>query len=260
MQRFVRCVMFLSLLWAGAAPAESLVIEVIPVSNRPLDELVAIVRPLVPQPGSVSIVDSQLVVNSTPEKIAQIRRLLAEIDRPPKNLMVTVRYGVRGETLSNQYKTGGEQTDTRTHTRYSTERVRDSQRVRVLEGHEVFITTGESVPVASNGPLVFGLGVVTALPGVEYRDVSSGFYVRPRLNAKRVMLEVSAHRGGFSRWGGDRFDYQETATLVSGRPGEWIDVGGADSSAYIGDDVITYSTRGESSLHNSIFIKVDVLD
>ena len=48
--------------------------------------------------------------------------------------------------------------------------------------------------------------------------------MRPRLSAKRVTLEVSAHRGRLSRWGGDRFDFQETATLISGRAGEWIDV------------------------------------
>ena len=254
MQRFAGCTLFLSLLFADCAIADNLVIEVIPVSNRPLDELVAIVRPLVPAPGSVSVVDNQLVINSTPNKIAQIKRMLAKVDRPPKNLMVTVRYGVKGEIPE------GEDADRRLHTRYSTERVRDSLRARVLEGHEVFVTTGESVPVASNSRALFGVGVIAAVPGVEYRDVSSGFYLRPRLNGRRVTIDVFAHRAQLSRWGGGRIDSQETATLISGFLGEWIDVGGAHSSNILEDDAITYSTRGERSLQNSIFVKVEALD
>lgn len=65
----------------------------------------------------------------------------------------------------------------------------------------------------------------------QYSDVTTGFYVRPRVSGDRVTLEIGPQRDLLSRQSPGSVDVQSMATTVSGRLGEWMDVGeiGQDS-------------------------------
>ena len=129
------------------------------------------------------------------------------------------------------------------------------QRVRAVEGQEAFIQTGKSVPVADR----YRYGWRGTGGSVRYKDVPTGFYVLPRVNGDRVNLEVSPFSSRESPHGGAKFDYQTANTVVSGRLGEWIAVGGSEEDPTFSGRGTTYSTRRDSNVNKSILLKVTEL-
>jgi hypothetical protein len=102
------------------------------------------------------------------------------------------------------------------------------QHVQVLEGRPAWINAGVQVPVHSREGYIAG-GVPYERRSITYRDVRSGFYVIPRVSGDVVTLEILQHD---DRPGGrpQTFRTQSTGTTVSGRLGEWIDLGGIGTS------------------------------
>lgn len=277
-----------ALLGARAVCAERLVTEVVTVGYRPVEEVVEILRPLVPSPGGISGAYGKVVIRTTPENMREVKEILATLDKAPANLLISVRhtltseverdlaevYGeVRGGDVSVSAGSrgggnrglvvsgGGE--DARARARIErTQRASDDtnvQRMRVLEGKEAFIQAGQSVPYAERNVVVTGQGVTTIQDSVSYRNVTSGFYVRPRLNADdRVTVEIFPQRNTLAR--GGRIDTREASTVVSGRLGRWMEIGGVDQSSSSSRRGIGSSTRSASSAGHTIYLKVDKLD
>ncbi len=269
---------------APAAARDRLVTEVFTVGYRPVEEVVALIRPLVPAPGHVGGMSDQLVVRTTAQNMAEIRRLLQTVNKAPANLQISVRstlehldtrrgietYGTnsvgdveigRGEATGSRGLTIGDgSSGVRIVRTRSADDDRSTQRVRVLEGQEAFISAGQSVPIADRSVAVTGFGTATIQEGVRYRDATSGFYVRPRLSGTQVTLEIRPHRTRVSRDGGGAFDVAGASTVVSGRLGEWIPLGGVSSGGVRNDRGITAATVGRSSTEYSAYVKVDKLD
>jgi hypothetical protein len=76
---------------ANATLAQELVTEVLPAGFRSAAELTAILKPLIPPPGSVAGFHNQLVIKTTAANLAELRQLLAKLDKAPANLLVSVR-------------------------------------------------------------------------------------------------------------------------------------------------------------------------
>lgn len=73
-------------------------------------------------------------------------------------------------------------------------------------------------------------GVVTRR-GVDYRSSGSGFYVRPRVQGERVSIEIRAAEASLSPDRRGALDQVVLETRVSGRLGEWIDLGRSRTDA-----------------------------
>src|SRR5688572_3259939 len=76
---------------AGTAQSQPTVLEVIPLRYRSAQEIIPVIQPLLPRGGSVSGLQGQLVVRTTPANLDEIKRILATIDVAPRQLMITVR-------------------------------------------------------------------------------------------------------------------------------------------------------------------------
>ena len=264
----------LALVWPARA---ELVIEVIPIGFRDVDELLPVLSPLVPSPGSIGGFQNQLVVRSTPQNIAEIRQVLASLDRAPVNLMVSVRQTVNEDVrrdllaASGRLSSGdvsasvgagagatGSGVDLRIIGTRQGSDDRDVHSVRVLEGREAFISTGKSLPLGERRLIVGGGGVVVQ-DSVRYQEVNSGFYVRARLSGATVSVEVAPQRMKTSTTGGGAIDVQQASTVVSGRLGQWMEIGGVSTSSAGSGSGIAYSTASRSSSNRGIFLKVDRL-
>ena len=171
-------VLFLILSGVSTGFAQQLVTEIIPLGYRNAAELVPILKPLVPPPGTVTGLYTTLVVKATPDTVEAIKQILVDLDRAPRNLMISVRHGIsdrlhqsgveagvvndQGNVRilygnTNQLSTGGgNQANVRIFDTRSTTDAQDVQRVRVLEGREAFIRFGESVPLAQRSVILFG--------------------------------------------------------------------------------------------------------
>lgn len=236
--------LILFLATAAVAAAES-VLEVIPLRHRPAEQLIPVLQPLVGRDSSISGLHNQLVVRATAAELAQLRRVVAELDTPPRRLQISVRQipgggdqrseaglvpGAGGsEARGSRPGAGDEGARARLVESNQAGQARVVQTVQVLEGHSAVIQVGESRPVPPQPAVrtVINGQVVDRVPeATQYREVSTGFSVLPRLQGDRVTLDIDPRREQFDpdRRGGIR--QQRLVTTVSGRIGEWIDLGG----------------------------------
>ncbi|NIN37286.1 MAG: hypothetical protein GTO67_00730 [Gammaproteobacteria bacterium] len=274
---------------ARAHGASGMVTEVIAVGNRPVDEMIAILRPMVPRPGSVSGAYGKIIIRTTPENMREIRTILATLDRPPANLLISVRHSLTDEVRRDLYEafgevrsgdvgvsTGrdagsgrglvisheeGEQTaGVRVDKARNVGAEDVTQRVRVLEGKEAFIQSGQSVPVTETQRVVSGTGATTVRRSTSYRNVDSGFHVRARLSGDdRVTVDIFPQRNRIDAQSGV-IDVREASTVLSGRLGRWMQVAGVGGTADESRREIGASSGTSTRSDFNVYLKVERLD
>ena len=252
------------MLAAGVAAAQSTVLEVIPLRYRTAQEVIPVIQPMLAREGSVSGLQGQLIIRTTPANLEEIRRILASIDTLPRQLVITVRQDADTDrsrsTAEVSGNVGGEHgrvivppasRDPRGGTvvlRNGDDRVRahvvegrelsterGTQTVRVMEGREALVQVGQSVPMRERQvqrAVVGGRIVEQVVESTQYRDVATGFYVLPRIAGDQVTLDVRPQRETLSDSVRGVVDVQSVVTTVSGRLGEWMEIGaiGQDAS------------------------------
>ena len=271
-----------------AAHAQSTVLEVIPLHYRMAEEVIPIIQPMLAREGSVSGFQGQLVVRTTPANLEEIKRILASLDTAPRQLVITVREetdvdrsrssaevsgSVGGDhgrvTIPGSGDTRGGNVvlrdgDDRLRVNVledsGSERDRSEQTVRVMEGREAFVRVGQSVPVRERQvqrTVVGGRVVEQVVEGAQYRDIASGFYVLPRVSGDRVTLDVSSQRESLSRRSAGNVNVQSLVTTVSGRLGEWMEIGGVGQDASGQQAVLLGRTSTTSRDNRRVLLKVE---
>ena len=271
-----------------AAHAQSTVLEVIPLHYRMAEEVIPIIQPMLAREGSVSGFQGQLIVRTTPANLEEIKRILASLDTAPRQLVITVRQESEVERSRSSAEVSGSvggdhgrvtipgSGDTRggnvvlrdgdDRLRVNVlegsgnERDRSEQTVRVMEGREAFVRVGQSVPVRERQvqrTVVGGRVVEQVVESAQYRDVASGFYVLPRVSGDRVTLDVSSQRESLSRRQGGSVNVQSLVTTLSGRLGEWMEIGGVGRDASGQQAVLLGRSATSSRDSRRVLIKVD---
>ncbi len=261
-------------------------IETIPMNNRPVEDVIPVLRPLVVEGGTVTGINNKLIIKTTPSNLKQIKEVLAQIDNAPRRLIISVKQDVGGNVstreseLSGRYGTGGVKIESpdsgqggtviqgqdsdgnviryRQLETQSQGQDRNVFRVQVLEGNPAFINTGQSVPIPNQTAYVTGSGVVVQ-DGVEYHDVSSGFYVLPRLQGDNVTLLIAPHLSRISPNQTGIFDIQNVETTASGRLGEWIHIGSISQDYNNERKRNLKDTKQRGQEHRNVLVKVEEL-
>jgi len=259
-------------------------LEVIPLQKRMVEDVIQIIRPLVTPGGTVTGMNNQLIIKTTPSNLAEIKQVLKQIDHAPRRLMITVKQNVAGDSylredsLSGKYssgdvqiKTGHDHTseglsvsagDKDSNIRYrtldSTSRAddRNTFRVQALEGRPAYINQGQSIPLGSSTTVITENGVVVN-QSTEYHDFGSGFYVLPRLNGDQVTLLAATELSSIKPGGHAASNVQGLETTVTGRLGEWMELGGIDQSFTRGRRQNFSSSNVHGRELRTVLIKVD---
>ena len=283
-KRFHKLIISLALLLPQSALAENMRLEVIPLQHRMVDDVIQIIRPLVTPGGTVTGMNNQLIIKTTPSNLAEIKRILNSIDHAPRRLMITVKQNVGGNlnirenTLTAKYGSGDVQIsaghdhsnegltvtagDKDSHIRFrtldNTSRTddRNTFKVQALEGRPAFINQGQSIPVNSSTTIITENGVVVN-QSTGYHEVRSGFYVLPRLNGDQVTLIATTDLSSIKAGSQAATNVQGIETTVTGRLGEWMELGGIDQSFRQSNrqNFASSSRRGQEI--RSVLIKVD---
>lgn len=266
--------LFAALLPWAAVLAQSL--EIIDLRHRPAEEVVPLLRPFLAPGGTLTGQRGQLFIRTTPANLAELKKLLAELDKTLRQLQITVLQGEavhlaedearlnadtttggRGRVALGE-KTAPESIELRVRRSRSRNRSEDVQRVRVMEGNPATIYLGQSIPVASRS-ITTTPGGVQSSDTIEYRQVATGFAVVPRISGDSVTLEIATQRDRLSNSGGGRIDFQGVQTTVSGRLGEWIEIGGAVSLETQRRSGVIYRSTDQSSDTRRVLLKVEEL-
>ena len=83
------------ILFCASTALAQLVMEVLPLKHSRPEEMVSGIKGILEGQGSVVVIQNKLVVRTTPHKLAEIKRLLEQIDIRLQNLRITVRQGLR---------------------------------------------------------------------------------------------------------------------------------------------------------------------
>lgn len=243
-------------------------IEVIELQAATLDQVIPVVRPLVGPDGTVTGMGNNLVIKAAADRVREIRALLERIDRPPRRLLITLSNAgedvsrTAGYSGSADIKIGDgqvginspgrpvEDSRARLHVyKRGAFRERDTgQQVQALEGRPAWIHAGSQVPLYGGYPY-----------GTQLHDVTSGFYVVPRISGDEVMLEILQHDDRPGRTAGT-FEVQRAGTVVRGRLGEWVALGGIDTSGNNSRSGLARSQQQQSQQSQQIRVKVECLD
>lgn len=275
--------LFLMLLWGCSLSAFAQEkIEVITLNYRTAEQVIPLIQPLVGKDGAVTGLQNRLVIRTSADKLAQIKRVIASIDTKPRRLMITVRQNTTREALAQESSvfgsvgadharvtvpetpgkaaarielgSQGNRVGAKTSSTRDIENSADVQRVQVLEGNAAFIHVGQSVPYATRS-IVRNGRQVTVVEDTQFQDVTSGFTVLPYVSGDAVMLEINPQRNTLGTRGA--VNVQQASTVLSGRIGEWIELGGVGQQGASSGSGTVYSTQGVSSDNRSIFVKVE---
>lgn len=268
---FIRIRLFTGLLYglfmAGALSAQERHLYTLSLRHALPEQIVPVLQPQLSADSSLSSYGQQLILNATPAEYRQISALLEQIDRAPRSLLISVRGQEQGSEQNRNYALNGQAGDGAVQVRggntsqwrsFSETRVfvnqgvqQDSrngvQQVRAVEGMAAFINNG-SVHSLRSGP--YGAR--------EPTPVTSGFYATARLlDNDEVVVDIVQQNQRMTR---GAIDTQSLRTQVRGRLGEWITLGGVDSTRSGASRELTrYSSENAASL-TGIAIRIDQAD
>lgn len=267
------------------------VMEIIPLKYRTVEQVLPSLQVLIEPGGALSGMNNQLIVRSSGKNIAQIRQALSAIDLPARRLMIYVSQNrdtesrQQGAELSGQVGLGnnvriiqpssGMQGSTRidvrsggsdvnyrinaqAHDSRMTSDMATSQSVQVVDGGQALIRVGQSLPLPLR-QVVRGPGGATVTDSVVYRDIGQGFYAAPRLVGNQVTLEISPQFDTPGNQGYGSVNSQRVSTTISGRLGEWIELGGSGQQMAGNVQGNLSSATQELRDYRSVWLRVEEL-
>ena len=270
----------------GALPcwAQERVTEVIQLRYRTAEQILPVLQPLVERGGTLSAMNSRLIVRTTPQNLAELKDVLAQIDTMPRRLVVSVRQDAdlerseRGGRVSGRVGIGddviisstgksappgvtvqSEGVRARVYGSEDQRAERLSQQVQVMDGGQALIRVGRSTPIRARRWVDTPNGRrLTEV--VEYRDVDAGFVVTPHVVGDRVTLDISAAGDRLQGPATGPAQVQRVQTSVSGRLGEWIEIAGIGEEAVQRDSEILASSRDARREARRVLLKVDEIE
>jgi hypothetical protein len=260
------------LLMAGAAADD---LQVIELKYRLADEVIPVVQPLIEQGGVVTGSDRFVFVRTSPGNFAQVRDAVAALDRPPRQLVITVGQGTVSDRSAAEVRgaasidAGGVHLGVNQPPGSATgativagagaqqEGLRSVSQVRTVEGSEAYVAMGQSVPLTTT-VVAPGWSGPAVQRTTEYRSASTGFYATARIRGDRVTLEIASRQQSL----GDRrgtVDTRGVQSVLTGRLGEWMPIGAVhESSSAAEQGLLVWGTRSGSSEY-SAWVKVEEL-
>ena len=129
----------------------------------------------------------------------------------------------------------------------------NTQVVTTLEGNAATIYISQRVPFKETSNLSTG-NKVTQLESIRFKDVRTGFMVLPHIRGDQVVLEISPQQ---SRIINGEIETVGISTVLRGRIGEWIELGGLSQNRKEQGSGIASKNRSEQVEKRSVFIKVE---
>jgi type II secretory pathway component GspD/PulD (secretin) len=226
------------------AAAQETSLNVVELHNRPAEQIIADIQPLLSPDEIVRADGFKLLLKCRPEHYSQIEQLIQQLDTPQVDLIVSViqNSGLSAEQLNAQSGIGPEQGMRGMNA--STLQIGNNQQmqqIRTLDGQPAIIESGQQRPVQSisaygynsansNGPNSGashnGYGNYNGFSTqTQWQNATTGFAVTPHLqDAQNVLIDI----GPWSQQLQNNYNRQQQSlhTTLRARLGAWIDIGG----------------------------------
>ncbi|MEK7716445.1 MAG: hypothetical protein AAB322_01685 [Pseudomonadota bacterium] len=274
---------FLTCLASAQAENE---IQIIQLKHRTADEIIPIIRPLLGPNDALSGTDYRLLLRTSEKNRKEIDRVLSQVDVAQRRLRITVKQAVIADRAATSHEVAGEvrigsegrlrvpptttgdnkglviggpkPEDLRYQTKRITTASRDEnvQTVTTMDGQRTYIRIGQSVPHVKKILALAGNQVLVT-QGMELQNVTTGFEVLPRVQGQNVRLEIVPRLSTLENPATGLARFQELATAVTVKFGEWFDLG---EIATANDEIqraILESGAVRSGEHRTVLLKVE---
>jgi hypothetical protein len=276
----MRLLLLLLVMFCGIARAE---LEIVPLRHRTVDQVLPVLRPLLEPGGALSGTQGQIIIRASLANIADLKRVLASIDTPQRRLLISVRqdldgmdsnrgiaasgtFGTGNVSIGNERAGGGVLREQGANVQGINVRLgeagtrrdeRVDQQVQAVEGAPAFISTGQAQPMPTRNVTRAPNGALVVTDSVNYRDISTGFEVVPRVTGDRVFLDINPRRE--TPGPGGTVNVQRMSTSASGRLGEWFEIGGMTMSSSTQSGGILSSSNMQRQENRRVWVKVEEL-
>ncbi len=240
--------------------------EIIELRSRTVDQVLPVLLPLVEPGGTLTGMNNQLFLRASPRNRADIKKALAAIDTPSRRLIIRVsqnreaEQSARGGEASGQVVLGSTRRSNVEARVWDSKSVRGesaAQMVQTVDGGQAFIQVGRSLPIPMR-QVVIGPGGAVVNETLVYQDVGRGFYAVPHLNGERVRIEISQQAASPGSYGS--INSQRLSTTVSGRLGEWIELGGSGRQASGNQSGALSLSTSDARDNRSIWLMVEEVE
>jgi hypothetical protein len=277
-QKYLALVLVAVLLLVTTAHAASL--TTIPLRNRPAEEVIPVISPMLGTGDSITGQGFKIFLRASPQTLEDVRQMVDALDVAAQMLLISVSQGserdfeatdisgqVKVESGNSSIGVGNQSGAAAGSIDYSNSKAsvgvgasstRSQQSskpvhsLRVAAGTEGFIQTGLQVPYIGG---VRGYSTGTT----EFKDVTTGFYVLPRVHGKQVTLQVSPFKNALGSNRSGNIETQAARTTVTGPIGEWLQIGGVSEQSQRSQTGIASRSSASNSREDSIWIKAELL-
>jgi len=250
-------------------------VEVIKLKHRTVEELIPLLQPILGDGGTITGSGYTLILKAASREMKFAKQVLAQLDSALRNLRIIVKQGTRSQlnasnaSLSARVPLGNKGTiginrgapgGKGLNARFSKDgyRVRGhvneerfsndemiTQQVVTMEGRPAMIHIGQSIPFQTFTP--------NQGTSVQFQDVRKGFSVLPRVNGNNVTLDIHPENSEVSPGG---INFQEVHTTVSGKLGQWMEIGSLSEDQTSGGRGVLSGRQVRSSDRRTVFIQV----
>lgn len=264
--------------------------EIIPLRHQTVEQVLPVLQPLLEPGASLSGMSGQLIIRASQRNLEELRQVLSAIDRPARRLMIHVSQNRELDRRQQAIEVSGNVAlgdnarltepgrrmpgSTRVEIRHGSSSIttqavdsqrsgdsRTTQSVQVIDGGQAFIQVGRSLPLPLR-QIVRTPGGAVMTESIVYQDLGQGFHASPRLVGERVTLEISPRfdTPGTQGSGSARLaTTQSLSTTITGRLGEWIELGGSHQQATRQEGQSLGRASGEMRDSRSIWLRVEEL-
>lgn len=283
MERALFMLLGLALLLSTSVQADS--ITTIQLMNRPAEEVIPIVEPMLAVDEVITGHGFKIFLRSSPETLAQVEDMIAAIDIAATVLQISVFQGnsrdLRKLGVSGNIQIGGGNTkigigtskksDDAGSIGFSTDNANGNisststrtglidnpiHQLRVTEGTQGYIETGKQIAIFSGANWKRSKAAGSS---IEFKDVTTGFYVLPRIHNDRVTLQVSPFKNSQSKSDAGDIETLHANTTITGPIGEWLLIGGATEQINHSQNSTGGYISTQRSNSEGIWIKADLV-
>ena len=214
--------------------------KIFTLQHRFANDLLPIIDPMVGADGTANGIDNQLIIRAQPERMREIEALVAQMDTARVNRKISVstsnyiqnqrqRTEASGKikmgsvTIGNDRRAKPNTGNVDIERNTSNTQQSSNQFINVLDGERAFIRVGQVVPLTQEW-VTISRRYIQVDRFTDWREVTTGFAVRPRTVGNEVELEITPRIARLNSQG--YIDFEELSTVIRTPLGSWVDVGG----------------------------------
>lgn len=229
------------LLLAAVAQAQPVVTEII-ATTRDAEELLAVLQPLTGDDVSAQAYRGQIILRGNPARVAELRGILAQLDRAAQNLRISVRRRDHGSSAGTdaRVRVGSGQTELKVQQHNRQTRSDDEQSLVLMEGAVAALALDREIPVLTVAPS----GAVSG----SFVPLGNVLELKPALAGAQVRLEIRQRHAELNGTAIDTaIDSSSVQSVLLLTPGVWTDLGALGSDGQDSSSRVDSSGSGQRS-------------